>query len=31
MEIQVASHFLKDIFPADFATGSYVVDMTKMS
>lgn len=31
MEIQVASLFLKDTFPADFATGSYVVEMTKMS
>lgn len=31
MEIQVASCFLKGTFPADFATGSHVVEMTKMS
>lgn len=31
MEIQVASCFLKDTFPADFATGSHIVEMTKMS
>lgn len=31
MEIQVISCLLKDTFPADFATGSHVLEMTKMS